>query len=174
MATALPAQAQEKKQEGLLLVVAVVDMNLVMTEAKAAKSIRDQIEAKRKTYQGEMEVEEKSLREANQELARQRTILSPEAFKEERRKFEERFVAAQRGMQERKMELDRARNDALVKLRDALKEVITSLVVKNNITLILRKDQTVFTAKPMDITALVIEEVDKKLPSVKVFNGKGK
>ena len=166
------AQAQDKN-EGAAFRVAVVDMEKVMAAAKAPQSIRSQINEKRKLFQAEIQKEEKDLREGNQELARQRTIMSPEAFKEERRKFEERFVAAQRKMQERKMTLDRARAAAMDKVSDALKQVITKIVKDNGITLLLRREQTVFTDKRLEVTQFVVTELDKLLPSVKVFTKGG-
>ena len=95
--------------------------------------------------------------------------MSPEAFKEERRKFEERFVAAQRKMQERKLTLDRARAAAMEKVGEALKTVITKIVKDNGITLLLRKEQTVFSDKRLIVTEHVVVELDKLLPSVTVF-----
>ena len=95
--------------------------------------------------------------------------MSPEAFKEERRKFEERFVAAQRKMQERKLTLDRARAAAMEKVGEALKTVITKIVKDNGITLLLRKEQTVFSDKRLTVTEHVVAELDKLLPNVTVF-----
>ncbi len=167
-----PSFAQEKNDPAAFR-VAVVDMNQIMATAKAPQSIHAQINEKRKVFQAEIQKEEKELREGNQELARQRTIMSPEAFKEERRKFEERFVAAQRKMQERKLTLDRARAEAMEKVGDALKTVITKLVKEHGITLLLRKEQTVFSDKRLVITDFVVTELDKLLPSVKVFTKEG-
>jgi len=166
------AQAQEKSDPAAFR-VAVVDMSKVMAAAKAPQTIRSQINEKRKVFQAEIQKEEKDLREGNQELARQRNIMSPEAFKEERRKFEERFVAAQRKMQERKLTLDRARAGAMDKVATALKTVITKIVKDNGITLLLRKEQTVFTDKRLEVTNHVVSELDKLLPSVKVFTKGG-
>jgi len=162
------ANAQEK-EEPLVFRVAVVDMTEVMRSAKAPQSIQNQINEKRKVFQAEIQKEENELREGNQELARQRTIMSPEAFKEERRKFEERFVAAQRKMQERKLTLDRARAAAMEKVGEALKTVITKIVKDNGITLLLRKEQTVFSDKRLTVTEHVVAELDKLLPNVTVF-----
>ena len=162
------AKAQEGNK-GQAFRVAVVDMATVMAKAKAPQSIRAQINEKRKAFQVEIQKEEKELRDGNQELARQRTIMSPEAFKEERRKFEERFVAAQRKMQERRLTLDRARAAAMDKVGEALKTVITKIVKENGITLLLRKEQTVFSDKRLVITEFIVKELDKTLPNVKVF-----
>ena len=164
-------QAQEKEPLKRFI-VAVVDMNAVLGNSSATQSISKQMESKRKLYQEEIQKEEKTLREGNQELARQRAILSPEAFRKEQAKFEERFVAAQRKMQDRKNSLEKARATAMNKVGEAVKEVITKIVKDNDITLLLRKEQTVFSDKALNITSAVIAELNKALPKVVVFPAK--
>jgi len=169
--TTSAVNAQEKgplKQ----FIVAVVDMNAVLGNSSATQSIRTQMNDKRKLYQQEIQAEEKVLREGNQELARQRAILSPEAFRKEQAKFEERFVAAQRKMQDRKNSLEKARAGAMNKVGEALKGVITKIVKDNDITLLLRKEQTVFSDKGLNITSAVIKELNAALPKVAVFAAK--
>ncbi|MBT7293901.1 MAG: hypothetical protein HN838_15365, partial [Rhodospirillaceae bacterium] len=61
-------------------VIGIVEIQAIMREALAAKSIQGQIEARRTRYQGEISAEEGRLRELEQELAKQRSVLSPEAY----------------------------------------------------------------------------------------------
>ncbi|MCW9032639.1 MAG: OmpH family outer membrane protein [Rhodospirillales bacterium] len=161
----LPSHAQEKAQ----LVIAVVDMGHILATASAPKSIAEQMNAKRKIYQTEMQQEENKLRDGQQELARQRAILSPEAFKKERAKFEQKFVAAQKKIQTRKNSLEKARVAAMDKVSASLKKVITKIVEDNKITLLLRKELTVFTHQRLNITPVVIKELNAILPAVEVF-----
>ena len=76
--------------------VAVVDIQRVMRDSAAAKSIQGQIEKMRGSYQQEITKQENELRNAEQELNRQRTLVSPEAFNERRRQFDERDGPAAR------------------------------------------------------------------------------
>ncbi len=160
--------AQEKQQE-LQLIVAVVDMVKINATATAPISVREQMNNKRKAYQAEMQKEENTLREGQQELARQRAILSPEALKSERAKFQEKFVAVQKKMQVMNSSLEKARVAALEKISEALKSVINKIVSDHKITLLLRKELTVISAKQLDISDLAIKELNKALPSVVVF-----
>ena len=57
-------------------VVAVVDVQFILQEAAASKSIQKQLEAQRETYQNEISKQEDRLRAVEQELNRQRANLS--------------------------------------------------------------------------------------------------
>ena len=67
-----PAAAQEALPPA---VAAVIDYQRILREAKAARAIRDQVDARRKLYQDEIAKQEQRLHEADKELARQRSIL---------------------------------------------------------------------------------------------------
>jgi Skp family chaperone for outer membrane proteins len=80
-------------------VAAVIDYQRILREAAAARSIREQIESRRKAYQGEISKEEQRLHEADKEFAKQRSLLTPEAFAEKRQAFEEDVSEVQRLVQ---------------------------------------------------------------------------
>ena len=161
-----PVLGQEQKK--IFVKIAVIDMDSIRQNAAVVKDIDAQIKKYRTAFQAEVKKEEEELRNARQELARQRTILSPDAFAEERRKFEQNLVSVQRSMQRRKLELDKVQAQALLKVRKILNEVVVKVANENEITLIFRKKQTVLVAKPLEITQQVLTLLDEKLPSVKV------
>ena len=164
-----PAAAQEPQKKGTIRVkIAVIDIQGVQRNAAAVKDIRSQVEAFRVAYQSEIQKEEEALRTAQQELARQRAILAPEAFTEERRKFEKRLADLQRKVQQRKQELNKILNEAMSEVQKALNETIVAVAQEFDFTLVLRKDQTVLVAKPLNITETVLQRLDQRLPTVKV------
>ena len=67
-----PADAQSKLPP---TVAAVIDYQRILRDAKAARSIREQVEARRKLYQDEIAKEEQRLHEVDKELAAQRRAL---------------------------------------------------------------------------------------------------
>ena len=160
-----PAQAQATP---VRMKVAIINMEAVRRNAAVMKDIRAQVSAHRSAFQKDVQKEEDALRTANEELRRQRTILAPETFAEERRKFEERLVEVQRGVQTRRQALDRAQNDALAEVQNVLGKVIADIATENGLTLILREDQTVLAAKQLNITAHVLQELDKRLATYKL------
>ncbi len=170
--------AQEKKAKSAkktsYVNVAIIDVNKIRRKSKVVKNIRDQIDKYRKAFQNEIKKDEDKLRKANQELSRQRAILSPEAFAEERRKFEQRLVEVQRKVQERRQSLDRAFNTSMRAVENKLSVIVTGIAKIKKLSLILRRDQTVLASEALSITNEALAVLDKKLPTYKVADPRKK
>lgn len=162
------AQAAGPTSEPKGTKVAVLDVQRILREAQAMKNIRDQIGALRKTYQEEIEKLQADLRTANEELRRKRSILSPEAFDEERRKFDQRVAEVQRIVQQRNQQLDRANADAVLQVQKAYNDIVVELANERAYGLIFRKSATIIVHPPIEVTPEVLARLDKRLPAVKV------
>jgi outer membrane protein len=160
----LPAAAQQLPPT----VAAVIDYQRILRDATAARSIRDQIEARRQVYQEEITREEQRLQAADQEFAKQRSILAPEALAEKRREFEEEVVEVQRLVQERRRALDQASAAALDQVKRVLIEIVTGMAEERGFNLVLPSSEVLFFARRIDLTEEVLAELDAKLPSVEV------
>jgi outer membrane protein len=165
---ATPTFAQAQKKATIQGKIAVLRMDVITRKSAVVKDVRTQLDTYRNSFRSDIQKEEEALRNANQELARQRTILAPDAFAAERRKFEQRVVDYQRLAQKRKRALDKVRAGAMLKVENAIKKVVTAVAKKERIMLILRSEQTVFWAPPLDITDIVLKGLNKNLPSLKV------
>ncbi len=179
VAPALAQQAKpEKKQAApkqevptlipIGIPIGVLDVQAILRNASAVKNIRDQVTKYGNQFEKEIQKERDDLRKANQELARQRTILAPEAFAEKRRKFEQRVVEVQRLVQRRQRELDKSRKEAMSTVNKAYIEIVAALADKQNLALILRKNQMAYSAPTLDVTKEILALLDKNLPTVKV------
>jgi outer membrane protein len=149
-------------------VVAVVDVQFILQEAAASKSIQKQLEAQRETYQNEISKQEDRLRAVEQELNRQRSVLSPDEFAQKRREFEQQVADVQRTVQARKRVLDQAFNESMTKVRDTVLQIVTEVAGEQKATLVLAKQQVVLAEKSLDLTSAVLERVNRKLPTVPV------
>jgi outer membrane protein len=148
--------------------VAVIDINSIIRDGFAFNAIREQIGKYRQVFQAEIQKEEEALRNANQELARQRTLLTVEAFAEKRRNFEKRVAGVQRLVQQRKKNLDRAQGEAMGKIQNSLNKIVTAFSTEQGISLILRKDQTILAGKALQITKVVLDRLNAAMPTIKV------
>ncbi len=165
----MPGESRAQDQEAVAaLPIAIVDMKAVRQKSSAMESIRGQISKYRSGFQSQIQQEEEQLRAANQELARQRSILSADAFAEEREKFKTRLAEVQRLVQKRRQELDQLRDAAMVNVQTKLNEVIANLASERGFVLVLRREQTVLAALSLEITTEVIERLNKEIPSVVV------
>lgn len=148
--------------------VAVLDVQRILREAKAMKNIRDQVSQLRKSYQEEIEKMQGDLRTANEELRRKRTILSPDAFDEERRKFDQKVAEVQRLVQSRNQQLDRANAEAVIEVQKVYNAIVLELANERSYGLIFRKSATIVVDPPIEVTPEVLARLDKRLPAVKV------
>jgi len=171
-----PVLAQKKqppKQSGdqvlsIQIPFAVLDVQKILRSAKAVKSIRDQITTYGTAFEKEIEKEREKLRKGNQELARQRTILAPDAFAEKRREFEQQVVEVQRMVQKRQRDLDKSRTVAMAKVNKSYMDIVTKLANERELFMIIRKGQTAFANPSLDVTKEVLDLLNKKQPTVKV------
>jgi Skp family chaperone for outer membrane proteins len=149
-------------------VAAVIDYQRILRDAAAAKSIREQIEARRQAYQEEVSKEEQRLHEADKAFAQQRSVLSPEAFAEKRRDFEQEVAEVQRLVQERRRELDSTAAAALNEVKTALIEIVTSIAEERGFNLVLPSSEVLFFARSLDLTEEVLAKLDARLPQVQL------
>jgi Skp family chaperone for outer membrane proteins len=163
------ATAQEQSAtQNFQLRVAILDMKGVLKNSTAVTSIQKQINGYRSGFQNEIQNEENQLRSARQELSRQRTVLSPEAYSEETKKFESRVAEVQRMVQLRRQELDVSRNKAMGEVQASLNKIIAEIASKKKLSLILRREQTVLSSRALEITEEVTAQLNSLLPDITV------
>lgn len=159
------AQAQDA---ATTLNVRVIDIDSVRTKSAAFKAARDQIVGYGNVHTAELQKEDKELRDANAELNRKRTLLSPEVFAEERNKFEQRVAAFQAKMQEQQTIMNKLQLDAIGQINDKILQIITEYAEKNNVTMILPAQSVLLRSDKMDMDPHVLERLNKELPTVTV------
>jgi outer membrane protein len=162
------ADAQTAAKTSASANIVVLDIGKIRRDAVSVKSIREQIISYQNKLQGEIQKEQEALRTAQQELAKKQTLLAPEAFADERHKFEQKVVGVQQMVEDRRRSLEQTQTDAMLQVENALNEIIASEVEKKHYDIILRFSQVVFVKNAYDITDEVLIALDKKLPTVKV------
>ncbi|MEO5335566.1 MAG: OmpH family outer membrane protein [Magnetospirillum sp. WYHS-4] len=171
---AAPAVAQDKggaapaAAKPTVVKVAVLNVEEILRKSAVAKNIREQIKKQRTEFQATIQKEEEQLRAADQELKRKRSLLSPEAFADESKKFQEKLGAVQRRLQDRSRDYEKADGEAMKKVQDVVNEIVVDLAKQEEITMIMRAEALIFWVKPLDMTAEVLKRLDTKLPSLVV------
>jgi Skp family chaperone for outer membrane proteins len=170
LAQPLPAAAQAKKsgQGGSLERVGVVDVQKILREASATRAIRPQLDKLKNSYQAQFKKEEDELRAADQDLERQRAILSPEAFNDKRVEFQKRANGLQRKVQQARQLLDESLGQAMGVVQDQLRAVLVQVRDEHKLQLILFRSAVIAMEPRFDITEEVLKRLNQKLPSVTV------
>ncbi|WP_147274869.1 OmpH family outer membrane protein [Ferruginivarius sediminum] len=165
-AHSVPANAQTDKMESPT--IAVIDMQKIMRESTAVRSIQQQIEKQRSDYQEELSKKEQELRAADEELARQRTILSSDAFKKKRQQLEQRVGKLQRNIQTRKQNLDQTYGRAIRQVQQELAKIVSEVMKNRGIDLVLTKTSVFLVHKDMEITDVALTRLNDRLTSIDV------
>jgi outer membrane protein len=149
-------------------VVAVIDYQRILRDSAAARSIRDQVEARRNAYQEEINKQEQRLHEADKEVAKQRSLLTAEAFADKRRQYEQEVAQVQKMVQDRRRELDSVSAGALNEVKKALIAVVTGIADERGFNIVLPTSDVLFFARKIDLTDEVLAKLDETLPDVRV------
>ena len=148
--------------------IAIVDMQMIMRESDAAKSVQKQIAGIREEYKNLVTKEENKLRDLEKDLVAKKASLSAEEFQAERKKFEQEFIEVQKDVREKQITLDKAINEAMDKIRVRSVEIIASMAKEHNASLVLPRQNIIIVDQELDLTKEVLAELNQVLSDVKV------
>jgi Skp family chaperone for outer membrane proteins len=151
-----------------LPVIAVVDVQRILQESLASKSVKAQLEAQSAKIQNEIGKEENSLRDAEQDLSKQRGQLAPQAYSEREQQLQQRFSAVETHVQSRRKVMDQSFADSMNAVHNALLDVVSVVARERGANLVIVKQQALWTDQPLDITDEVLKRLDQKMPKVDV------
>ncbi len=160
---ALPAAAAELEKD-----IAVVNIQKIMKEAKVAESARNQLQSKQKQFQEDISKQETALQKEDQELAKQRTILSQEAFKKRVDEFRKKAAGAQKDVREKRASLSRAYDKAIADIQKQVLDIIAEMAKERGFQMAVPASQILYSTDALDISGEVLERLNKKMPSIKV------
>lgn len=162
------AKADDKTTVRSEQVIAVVDIQQLLVASKAAKSIQESAEAARKKYQKDVEKIEKGLKDTEAAIVKDREKLSKEEFIKKQQEFQKELIDGQKKVAEMNQKLDHAVAESLNKIREEIVTIVAEMAEKNGYDLVISRQEVVIVSKKMDITAAVMEALNKKLPSAKI------
>ncbi len=149
-------------------VVAVIDTQLLLRKSSAGKDLIGQIKKIRSGYQAEITRKEEALREDEQELRRQRTILAPEAFAEKGREFQEKVKDLRQYVAGAERSVAQAEAKGLDEIDRVIITILNDLSADYGFNLVLDASQTRMFLKNLTLTQQVLELLDQRLPAVAV------
>jgi outer membrane protein len=149
-------------------IIAVVDLSEIVNQSLAGKGINAQLQSERESFQNETKGEREKLQAAEQELNRQRTILSKEAFTKRAGELQQQNDELQRTLNARAKVIEKALNEAMGTLQDAVLNIVAEVALEQQATMVVDKKFVIIADKLTDITATVLDRLNKKLPKVAV------
>ena len=146
------------------LVIGVVDPQRILQETVKGQRLSDSLNAFMKDRQALVELEQKELRNLENDLRAQRTVLSQSAralkeeqFRQKMGAYQEKVAALNREVQEKQIELQK-------EFRREVGEVVTQIARDRKLGLVLEhgaNSGTIFFQESWDISAEVIEALNQ-------------
>lgn len=150
------------------LQVMVVDVQALLQNAKAAKMVRDQIEAKRAEYAKEISHQEETLRQERDSLQKQQQQLTAEQLNVKGREFQAKVNELDRDVQAKRQALERSNADALQKIQEVMVKIITDIAKERKANLVFQRSELVLFDQGFDVTDQVLQKLDEQMPTMTV------
>ena len=163
---AAPGHTPAWGQDDPGLVIAVMDMQMILRESTAVQAIEEQLDRQRAAHQAALKKKEVEVRRADKELARQRAILSSEAFAQKRLELEQQVSALQQDIQRRKRQLDQLFGQGMREVQKVLIDVAQEIAAERGADLVLSKATVVLVRPELDISQEALERLNAALPTI--------
>lgn len=149
-------------------VIAIIDVQRILQESDAAKSVQHQLEAQRAKFQSEIAGEETGLRKTEEDLAKAHDNVTAEVYTDREQKLRQRFLMVERHVQARRRALDQALTESMDVVRKAVLKIVADTARAHGANLVVVKQQTLWSDAKIDITDDVLSRLNKALPEVTV------
>ncbi len=157
----LGARAQDDGR----MIVGVIDIELVMTEADAVKAARAQLGEIQADFQAKIKAEENELRTTEQELRQQRAILAPDVFAQRLQEFQRQAAVLGEKVRDIRRTMDEGFDATLQRVQDLLLDEVRQLAEEQDINLVLTRSQFVWARGEgvVDITQEALVRLNRKV-----------
>jgi Skp family chaperone for outer membrane proteins len=157
------------KAESGQVLIAVVDVQRIVHDSKAGNSIQVQYDKQRQAFSDQVAASESELDTREQELSRQRTVLSADAFNAQRQALEAHSAEIQEQIQKESQDNQSVFNDAFAELVSNIRHLVSMVAKEKNIAVVLSQEQVLYLGdNAIDITDIVLGRLNDQLPSIAI------
>ncbi|MGN7678284.1 MAG: OmpH family outer membrane protein [Anaplasma sp.] len=148
--------------------VLFIDADKILGEALVAKNVRAQLDRKRTELQGIFTRRGEELRKSENELMKQKSILSSEAFDAKVAEFRKEVDALNRDAATKTSELEGMYGNAMGQVHDKIQQIAKSLAGELGATIVLfmPRNQAAYVDAEADISEKVLETLNRDLSRV--------
>jgi len=148
--------------------ITYIDLKYVLNSSKAGKGAQDFLKKSFNDKQSKFMEIEKNLKKEEEKLITQKNTLSKEDYKKKSDELRKKVIKYQTDRRGSLDKIAKQRADAKNDLLAALNPILKSYIEENNISVILDKKSIIAGKNDLDITNIIVEKLNKKLPSLKI------
>ena len=162
------ASAQEEGAVQSEVRIGVVDRQKIMQDSLAGESVRKEFEAMEQAYREQISARENELRAQQEELGRQRAILTPEAYSERENEFAALVEGLQRDVAGINKQLDAMLQYGMRQIDMQTIQIIAEIAEAKGYTLVLDKTQLLMVNTDYEFSQEVLTVLNARLPVVEI------
>ena len=148
--------------------IAYINMKIILNESKAGKGAQNYLKKTFTDNQKKYTEQESNLKKEETDLLAKRTILAKEEYTKKSDALRKKVIDYQ---SERRSSLDKIttqRAKARETLMKKIEPIVDSYIQENNISIVIDKKNMIGGLTEYDITNIIVEKLDKELPSLKL------
>ena len=148
--------------------IVVLDMKYVLNESKAGKGAQDFLKKSFNKNTRKFQETEKLLKKEESDLLAQKTILTKEEYTKKTDELRKKVIDYQSQRRSAMDKLAKQRSQSREALVKVIEPMLDTYIKENNISLVIDKKYMVGGLTKYDITKIIVEKLDKELPSLKL------
>jgi len=148
--------------------IGVLDVDKIIQESMAVIDIQKKVDTKKTSYEADINKKQSQLEAEQKKLEDKKITLSKEAFDKEVNTFEAKVEDLKTYIDRKQNSLKKASIDAMSKVNDKVKIIVSEISKEKNLDVIMPTSQTLFFKDELDITAEVLATLNKKITKVDV------
>jgi len=148
--------------------VVYIDMNKILTDSKVGIFVEKELTKSHESKLDNFNKTEEELKKEEIDLISKRNVMAREEFDKNVKILNEKAQEYQAQRRQWFDDISQKRNKARAEVLKSLDPIMTEYFEKNNISLILYKRNIAIGISELDVTDKIIDELNKKLPSIKL------
>jgi len=146
--------------------IAILDLKYVLNQSKAGKGAQDYL---KKTYNNNIKKFkdiETMLKEEEEDLLSKKTVLSKEEYTKKSDSLRKKVIDYKSQRRAAMDKITTQRAEARSTLIKSVDPILQTYIKENNISVVINKTSTLAGDQKNDITQIIVEKLDKILPSL--------
>ena len=146
--------------------IAILDMKYVLNQSKAGKGAQDFLKKSFSQNVKKFKDIEASLKKDESDLLSKKTVLSKEEYTKKTDTLRKKVIDFRSQRRAAMDKITSQRSEARATLIKSITPILESYIKENNISVVIKKANTLGGNPENDITKIIVEKLDKVLPSL--------
>jgi outer membrane protein len=143
-----------------------IDMKFILNSSSAGKNAQKALEKIHSTSLEKFKKTEESLKDEETLLLSKKKLIKKEDYEKLAKDLRKKVMTYQADRRLKNEEITKKRSSARAQLLEAINPILAEYTSSNNISIILDKQNIVIGKTELDITNIILQKLNKKLPKI--------